>query len=51
MDFMPKWDISAPKEIKRQGIEEMKQTLMEIANAQNRNVARQGNKSINKKKL
>jgi hypothetical protein len=36
MDFMPKWDDSGVKEVKKQSAEDIKKALMEIANAQNK---------------
>ena len=32
LDFIPKWDAGAPKEVKKQSVEEMKKALKEIAN-------------------
>lgn len=34
-DFLPQWDVTAPKEVKKQSMEEMKKALKEIAKAQN----------------
>jgi hypothetical protein len=42
MDFMPKWDSQEPENtvVKQQSVEEMKKALLQIAQAQNKKVAR-----------
>ena len=30
-DYMPKWDVTAPKEVKTQSVEEMKKAMQDIA--------------------
>jgi len=39
-DFMPQWDGGAPKEVKQQSVEEMKQIFKDIMQAQNQIVGR-----------
>jgi len=39
-DFMPQWDVTAPKGIKQQSVEEMKQVFKDIMQAQNQIVGR-----------
>jgi len=49
-DFMPDFDVTAPKEAKKQSVEEMKRILLEIAGNQNKAVERR-EKIAKRKKL
>jgi hypothetical protein len=41
-EFMLNWDIKAPQEVKRQSVTDMKKTLLQLANIQNRKKTKVG---------